>query len=210
MYSGGNSRRWLGTAVDDSLTRLQTDWIDLYQVHRPRPRHRHRRNPRRTHRSRSGRQDPGVRLLNIPCRTDCASPARRRAARAASVPLRATALLDAGPWRRGGGAAGMPAVRPRCAGVEPARLRVLSGRVRGDQPVEQTMHRVRVQPGRFDLSRPENLTKLDAAEQLTEVAARIGCSLPQLAVPPLRRRPPPRPHSGLSSPGPQGRPASRR
>src|SRR6187397_2546812 len=32
---GGNSRRWILRAVEDSLRRLRTDWIDLYQVHRP-------------------------------------------------------------------------------------------------------------------------------------------------------------------------------
>jgi len=31
----GNSRRWIVREVDNSLRRLQTDWIDLYQVHRP-------------------------------------------------------------------------------------------------------------------------------------------------------------------------------
>src|SRR3954462_6531558 len=31
----GGSRRWIVRAVEDSLRRLQTDWIDLYQVHRP-------------------------------------------------------------------------------------------------------------------------------------------------------------------------------
>src|SRR5580658_9063050 len=31
----GNSRRWIMRAVEDSLRRLGTDWIDLYQVHRP-------------------------------------------------------------------------------------------------------------------------------------------------------------------------------
>ncbi|WP_223167728.1 aldo/keto reductase [Nonomuraea sp. SYSU D8015] len=31
----GNSRRWIVKEVEDSLRRLQTDWIDLYQVHRP-------------------------------------------------------------------------------------------------------------------------------------------------------------------------------
>ncbi len=33
----GNSRRWITRAVEDSLRRLETDWIDLYQVHRPDP-----------------------------------------------------------------------------------------------------------------------------------------------------------------------------
>ena len=33
----GSSRRWIIQAVEDSLRRLGTDWIDLYQVHRPDP-----------------------------------------------------------------------------------------------------------------------------------------------------------------------------
>src|SRR5437762_11397095 len=31
----GNSRRWIAREVENSLRRLGTDWIDLYQIHRP-------------------------------------------------------------------------------------------------------------------------------------------------------------------------------
>src|ERR1700716_617026 len=33
----GNSRRWIIQEVENSLRRLGTDWIDLYQIHRPEP-----------------------------------------------------------------------------------------------------------------------------------------------------------------------------
>src|SRR5829696_1149355 len=33
----GNSRRWIMKGVENSLRRLNTDWIDLYQIHRPEP-----------------------------------------------------------------------------------------------------------------------------------------------------------------------------
>src|SRR5580700_5908863 len=33
----GNSRRWIMTAAENSLRRLQTGYIDVYQIHRPDP-----------------------------------------------------------------------------------------------------------------------------------------------------------------------------
>lgn len=35
--SGGNSRRWIVRAIEDSLRRLQTEYVDLYQIHQPDP-----------------------------------------------------------------------------------------------------------------------------------------------------------------------------
>ncbi|GAA2848563.1 hypothetical protein GCM10010472_01850 [Pseudonocardia halophobica] len=37
VNDGGNSKRWIKRAVENSLRRLQTDHLDLYQVHRPEP-----------------------------------------------------------------------------------------------------------------------------------------------------------------------------
>ena len=48
--AAGSSRE-----VEDSLRRLGTDWIDLYQIHRPEPGHRHRRDARRADRPRPRR-----------------------------------------------------------------------------------------------------------------------------------------------------------
>ena len=43
----GSSRRWIMRECEDSLRRLGTDHIDLYQIHRPDPDDRHRRDARR-------------------------------------------------------------------------------------------------------------------------------------------------------------------
>jgi aryl-alcohol dehydrogenase-like predicted oxidoreductase len=40
LNHSGNSRRWIIAEVENSLRRLGTDWIDLYQIHRYDPLYR--------------------------------------------------------------------------------------------------------------------------------------------------------------------------
>lgn len=178
----GNSRRWLRTAVEESLERLQTDWIDLYQVHRP---------------------DPATDIEEtLAALTDLVREGKIRAfgcstfpaeqiveAQHASERLGLLRLRTEQPaysiLARGIEASVLPVCRQYGMGVlvwSPLASGFLSGRVRRDQPVEQTMNRQTVQPDRFDLSRPENLAKLDATERLAELATEVGCTLPELAV----------------------------
>jgi aryl-alcohol dehydrogenase-like predicted oxidoreductase len=58
----------------------------------------------------------------------------------------------------------------------------LSGWYRKGQPVDLSTGRPALNPERFDPSVPGNAAKLEAVEQLAELARDIGCSLPQLAV----------------------------
>ena len=37
MRGAAGSREWIRVAVENSLRRLDTDWIDLYQLHTPDP-----------------------------------------------------------------------------------------------------------------------------------------------------------------------------
>jgi len=58
----------------------------------------------------------------------------------------------------------------------------LSGKYRKGREVDLSAGRPALAPDRFDPTLPANAAKFDAVEQFAELAAGIGCSLPQLAV----------------------------
>jgi aryl-alcohol dehydrogenase-like predicted oxidoreductase len=58
----------------------------------------------------------------------------------------------------------------------------LSGRYRQGQPADLTAGRAALQTPQFDPAIAQNAAKYAAVERLAELAADIGCSLPELAV----------------------------
>ena len=116
----GNSRRWIVSEVERSLTRLRTDWIDLYQIHRPDP----ATDIEETLAALTDLVRQG-KIRAFGCSTFSAAELteawlRGRAPRPVPVPHRAAALLAAGPRHRGRRAARLPALRHGRADLEPA------------------------------------------------------------------------------------------
>ncbi|MFI5064945.1 MAG: aldo/keto reductase [Streptosporangiales bacterium] len=186
----GNSRRWIMREVEDSLRRLGTDWIDLYQIHRP---------------------DPDTDIdETLGALTDLVHAGKVRYIGHSTFP--ASAIVEAQWTARERGrerfmseqppysilARGIEAeVLPACArygmGVIPYSPLAggwLSGRYRKDADVTGPMSYARQRlANRFDMSRPENQRKLDAAEQLAELADQAGISLIELAIAFVLRHP---------------------
>ncbi len=177
----GNSRRWIVREVENSLRRLQTDWIDLYQIHRPEP-------------------DTDV-DETLGALTDLIRAGKIRYAGSSTFP--ASAIVEA-QWtaeRRGRErfvceqppysilARGVEAdVLPICArygmGVipwSPLAGGWLSGRFRKEGG-DTSSRRARLVPQRYDMSLPGNQRKLDAAEELAQLADEAGISLIEMAI----------------------------
>jgi aryl-alcohol dehydrogenase-like predicted oxidoreductase len=178
----GNSRRWIITAVENSLKRLGTDWIDLYQIHRP---------------------DPSTDIEEtLSALTDLVREGKIRAFGSSTFP--AEDIVEAHhvaerrglqrfrteqpPYSilaRGIEASVLPVCRDHGMGVltwGPLGWGFLTGRYRKDQPIELGRGRPSLNPARFDPSLPVNAAKLDVVEDLIELASGIGCTLPELAV----------------------------
>ena len=177
----GSSRRWIMRAVEDSLRRLGTDWIDLYQVHRPRT----DTDIEETLGALTDLVQQGkVRYIGhstFPASqiVEAQWVSRERHCRGSSPSSRRTRMLVR---------AIEGDVLPTCArhgmGVlsySPLTGGWLSGRWRKDAG-QQSSSRASRLPERFDLSQPANQRKLDAVEDLAQLADEAGITLIELAI----------------------------
>ncbi|MET9624340.1 aldo/keto reductase [Streptomyces sp. NPDC006464] len=178
----GNSRRWITRAVEESLRRLGTEWIDLYQVHRP----DHRTDVEETLSVLGDLMTQG-KIRAFGCSTfpaeeivEAHAVADRRGLRRFRSEQPPYSLLA-----RGIEASVLPVAQRYGMGVltwSPLASGFLTGRYRKGQPIDLTSGRAALTPHRFDPSLPVNAAKLEAVERLVALAEEIGCSLPELAV----------------------------
>ena len=177
----GNSRRWIVRACEDSLRRLGTDWIDLYQVHRP-------------------DRDTDVEET-LSALTDLQRQGKIRAFGSSTFPP--SSIVEA-QWTAERRALGrfvceQPPYSLLARGVEAEVLPVaqrygmgvipwsplaggwLSGRYRKGVELPETMRRQRI-PVRYDLALPGNRAKLEAVEQIAALAEEAGLSMIHLAI----------------------------
>jgi aryl-alcohol dehydrogenase-like predicted oxidoreductase len=178
----GNSRRWILRAVEESLTRLRTDWIDLYQVHRP----DYATDVEETLSVLSDLVHQG-KIRAFGCSTYPAEElveAHHLAERRGLLRFRTEqppySLLARGIER-----SVLPVCQRYGMGVlvwSPLAFGFLSGRYRRGKPVDMSDRRPSRRPEQFDPAAPGNAAKFDALERFIALAAGIGCSLPELAI----------------------------
>lgn len=176
----GNSRRWIVREVENSLRRLGTDWIDLYQVHRP---------------SQDTDFDETLGALS-----DLVHQGKIRYIGTSTYP---PSQIVEGQWiaeRRGHErvVSEQPPYSVLARGIEREMLPVaqkyglavipwsplaggwLSGRYR--KGAEQPASSRASQGVRFEINAPQNAAKLEAAEALALLAQEAGITLVQLAL----------------------------
>lgn len=178
----GNSRRWIVRAVEDSLRRLDTEWIDLYQVHRP----DHATDIEETL-SVLGDLVRAGKIRAFGCSTFPAEELveAHHAAERRALPRFRTEQPPYSLLARGVEADVLPVAQRYGMGVltwSPLASGFLSGRYRLGEPVDLTSGRAALTPGRFDPAIAGNVAKLEAVEELVALAESIGCTLPELAV----------------------------
>src|SRR4051812_21927559 len=184
----GNSRRWIIREVENSLRRLGTDWIDLYQIHRP-------------------EEDTNI-DETLGALTDLVRQGKVRyigsstflpsqiveAQWVAEKRGRERFITEQPPYSllvRGVEADVLPTCRRYGMGVipwSPLAGGWLSGKWRKGKEAPGSTRADRI-PRRYDLSLPENQRKLDVVEELTLLAEEAGISLIHMAIAFVMRHP---------------------
>jgi aryl-alcohol dehydrogenase-like predicted oxidoreductase len=177
----GNSRRWIFKEVESSLTRLKTDWIDLYQVHRPEP----DTDIEETLGALSDLVHQGkIRYLGSSTYPPSRVVEAQWAARERGLERFACEQPPYSLLVRGVEADLLGTARRHGMGVipwSPLAGGWLSGKWRKGQEAPASTRAQRL-PARYDLSIPANQRKLDAVESLTLLAEESGISLIHLAI----------------------------
>ena len=177
----GNSRRWITREVEASLRRLGTDWIDLYQIHRP---------------------DSSCAIEEtLGALTDLVRAGKIRYFGSSTFPAHEIVEAQWVSERRGLGrfVCEQPPYSMLVRGIEADVLPVceqygigvipwsplaggwLSGRYRKDAKVPSS-HRAKLVASRYDMTLPVNQAKLEAADRLAALAEEAGLSLIQMAL----------------------------
>ncbi len=177
----GNSRRWIIKEVENSLRRLGTDWIDLYQIHRP-------------------ELDTDI-DETLGALTDLVRAGKVRYIGSSTFPAsqiveaqwvaqrrgRERFVCEQPPYSilvRGIEADVLPTCRRYGMGVipwSPLAGGWLTGRYRKGEDVPKSRRADRI-PGRYDLSLPGNQQKLEQADALAALAEEAGISLIEMAL----------------------------
>jgi aryl-alcohol dehydrogenase-like predicted oxidoreductase len=177
----GNSRRWIVAEVENSLRRLGTDWIDLYQIHRP-------------------ELDTDI-DDTLGALSDLVRAGKVRYVGSSTFPPSAIVeaqwvaerrgrerfVCEQPPYSilvRGVEADVLPTCQRYGMGVipwSPLAGGWLTGRYRKGQDLPET-HRAQRIPQRYDMSLPGNQAKLEAADALAQLAEEAGLTLIDMAL----------------------------
>ncbi len=176
----GNSRRWIVREVENSLRRLGTDWIDLYQIHRP--------------------EDDTDIEETLGALTDLVRAGKVRYIGSSTFPGSQIVEAQWASERRGleRFVTEQPPYSLLTRGVEwdvlptcerhgigvipwsPLAMGWLSGKYRKDDHPES--RRASMMPARWDMELEENQRKLDAAHALGDLADEAGLTLIDMAL----------------------------
>ncbi|MGW5438545.1 aldo/keto reductase [Nocardia asteroides] len=176
----GGSRRWLVTALDDSLRRLGVDHVDLYQIHRWDP----SVSDEETLSALTDLQRAGkIRYFGSSTFPAYRIVQAQWAAREHRLGRYVTEQPNYSILQRGIESHVLPVTQEYGLGVlvwSPLASGWLSGAIRADRAM--TTNRAALMPHRFDTTIPANQAKLAAVEQLADIADQAGLTLIQLAL----------------------------